>query len=102
MKKIALSVLIILIMVFALFGCSNENPDPIVVSSNPANGETGVSPGITMMTITLDRDMATGYSFSSNLQNRHNFQWTDPRNFQFEFDPLEPDQIYTVTLNPTG
>jgi len=77
---------------------------PTVVSTDPANGATGVAPDLAHISLTFSTTMGNGFSFSG-LSGSWNIEWSgDHRTLNIDRSPGSPPwaqgQALTITLNP--
>jgi hypothetical protein len=78
-------------------------PAPVIVSSTPANGATGVSPQLLTVEITFDKEMQSGYSITRNKKIDDTISWSDTKTFQITInEPLLSSTEFVYTLNPDG
>jgi len=95
--RIALTVLL-------LFAVSAWADSPAVVSTEPANGATGVAPDLARIVITFNKEMNGGLSLNG-LSGSWGFEWSgDQRTLYIDRPPSSPPwaqgQVLTITLNP--
>ena len=83
-----------------------ESSAPTVVSTTPANGATGVSPDLEVVSITFSKPMGPGHSICSNFPG-YSVDWSEDqtRIYLIRDDPTTPliqGVTYTFTLNGPG
>lgn len=97
--------------IFANFGDIAADKKPVVVSTNPANGATGVDRNIQEIEIRFDKPMIAGGSVSGDpnwpLSNNTPARWTpDYRSFYISREsantPLPAGTEIHITYNKTG
>jgi Bacterial Ig-like domain len=88
------------------FTVGSDTTVPAVVSTNPANGATGVSRSLVQVSITFSKEMAGGVSVSSNLPVP-TVNWSQDKRTVYltrndQQTPLASGTTYTFTLNPAA
>ena len=84
----------------------SEGP-PRIVATSPKVGETDVSPSLTEITVTFDRDMGKGFSWTGSgpdyppLQEGKKPQWRDARTCVLPVK-LQAGHYYRVGINSTS
>lgn len=97
--------LVVLVAVAALCVPTDASASPpTVVSTEPANGATGVAPDLPQIVLTFDKGMSGGYSFTG-LSGGWSGQWSqDQRSLTLSRPPALPPwsdrTIVTMVLNP--
>jgi hypothetical protein len=91
----------------AAAGKTAQTSYPIIVSAMPEPGSTGVDPGLTEITVTFDRDMGKGMSWTGGpplfpqIDKSREAGWTDARTCVLPVK-LERGKYYRVGINSTG
>jgi len=88
------------------FTVGSDTAIPAVVSTNPADGATGVSRRLAQVSITFSEEMAESISFSKNFPN-FTVSWSQDKRTVYltridQQTPLAFGAIYHFTLNPVG
>ncbi|PWB73144.1 MAG: hypothetical protein C3F15_10100 [Holophagae bacterium] len=94
----------VLSLAVALLPATATASNPTVLSTSPANGETGVSPDLASIVLTFSEPMASGWSFS-NLPSGWTGQWSpDMRVLTMSRPAGAPSwaagTVFTIVLNP--
>jgi len=86
---------------------SNASTRPVIVSTSPKVGATDVSPSLTEITVTFDRDMEAGFSWTGGGPNYPTSpegmkpNWRDKRTCVLPVK-LEAGRFYRVGINSTS
>jgi beta-lactamase regulating signal transducer with metallopeptidase domain len=75
-------------------------PYPVIVSTTPMNGDTEVDPGLEWVTVTFDRDMGKGMSWTGQLpaDKSRKASWTDKRTCRLPVS-LSQGEAYRIGIN---
>jgi beta-lactamase regulating signal transducer with metallopeptidase domain len=80
----------------------DENAPPVIVSTSPTLGDTEVDPALTEISVTFDRDMAGGMSWTGGGDYYPKFSskpfWKDKRTCVMPIS-LESGRLYRVGIN---
>ncbi len=86
---------------------SNAGGPPVIVSTSPKVGETDVSPALTEITVTFDRDMGGGFSWTGGgpdyppTPEGQKAKWRDKRTCVLPVK-LQAGRYYRVGINSTS
>lgn len=103
-SRLALAAFALIFLPMALAIPAADTAYPQIVKSNPANGATGVDPGLKEITVTFDRDMANGMSWTGGppefppLDDSRMAKWKDKRTCVLPVK-LAKGEYYRVGIN---